>query len=48
MAAAHDVGLAVAAWTVDDEDTLSAVLAAGVDTVITDDVSMVRRAVDRS
>lgn len=46
--AAHDAGLAVAAWTVADEDTLAAVLAAGVDTVITDDVTMVRRAVDGS
>jgi glycerophosphoryl diester phosphodiesterase len=46
VAAAHDVGLAVAAWTVADADTLAAVLAAGVDTVITDDVAVARRAVD--
>jgi glycerophosphoryl diester phosphodiesterase len=43
---AHDLGLAVAAWTVTDEVTLAAVLAAGVDTVVTDDVMLARRAVD--
>jgi glycerophosphoryl diester phosphodiesterase len=47
VAAAHDAGLAVAAWTVADAAVLDAVLAAGVDTVITDDVAMARRAVDR-
>ena len=47
VATAHAAGLAVAAWTVADEATLAAVLAAGVDTVITDDVAMARRAVDR-
>ncbi len=46
VASAHDAGLAVAAWTVADADTLAVVLAAGVDTVITDDVAMARRAVD--
>ena len=46
MAAAHDVGLAVAAWTVADPAVLAAVLVAGVDTVITDDVAAARRAVD--
>ncbi len=48
VASAHDVGLAVAAWTVADEVALAEVLAAGVDTVITDDVAMARRAVDRA
>ena len=43
---AHAAGLAVAAWTVADGDDLAAVLAAGVDTVITDDVALARRAVD--
>jgi glycerophosphoryl diester phosphodiesterase len=46
VAAAHDAGLAVAAWTVADTTVLAAVLAAGVDSVITDDVAMARRAVD--
>jgi glycerophosphoryl diester phosphodiesterase len=46
VATAHASGLAVAAWTVVDEDTLASVLEAGVDTVITDDVAMARRAVD--
>ena len=45
---AHANGLAVAAWTVTDAPSLSAVLAAGVDTVITDDVTLARRMVDRS
>ncbi len=44
--AAHAVGLAVAAWTVADRAALDAVLDAGVDTVVTDDVAMARRAVD--
>jgi glycerophosphoryl diester phosphodiesterase len=44
--AAHRVGLAVAAWTVADDVTLAAMLDAGVDTVITDDVARARRAVD--
>jgi len=47
VATAHAAGLSVAAWTVADEGTLAAVLVAGVDTVITDDVAMARRAVDR-
>ena len=47
VATAHAAGLAVAAWTVSDEVTLTAVLGAGVDTVITDDVAMARQAVDR-
>ena len=47
VATAHAAGLEVAAWTVADETTLAAVLATGVDTVITDDVAMARRAVDR-
>ena len=47
VATAHAAGLAVAAWTVADEATLMAVLGAEVDTVITDDVAMARRAVDQ-
>jgi glycerophosphoryl diester phosphodiesterase len=47
VATAHAAGLAVAAWTVADEATLAAVLGADVDTVITDDVAMARRAVDQ-
>jgi len=47
VATAHAAGLAVAAWTVADEGTLATVLAAGVDTVITDDVAMARKAVDQ-
>ncbi|MGO8873914.1 MAG: glycerophosphodiester phosphodiesterase [Acidimicrobiales bacterium] len=35
---AHAAGLSVAAWTVNDDPDLEAVLGAGVDTVITDDV----------
>ncbi len=46
VAAAHEAGLAVAAWTVADEDALAVVVAAGVDTVITDDVAMARRVLD--
>jgi glycerophosphoryl diester phosphodiesterase len=37
---AHAAGLTVAAWTVDDPDGLDALVATGVDTVITDDVPM--------
>ncbi len=46
VAAAHGAGLAVAAWTVADPSVLATVLAAGVDTVVTDDVAMARLAVD--
>ena len=46
--AAHAAGLAVAAWTVADAAALDAMLDAGVDTVITDDVALARRAVDGS
>ena len=46
VSAAHGAGLAVAAWTVADEVALAAVLGAGVDTVVTDDVGMARRVVD--
>lgn len=48
VAAAHDAGLAVAAWTVADRAVLDGVLAAGVDTVVTDDVAMARRVVDQA
>jgi len=44
---AREAGLAVAAWTVADEVALESVLDAGVDTIVTDDVAMARRAVDR-
>jgi len=37
---AHDAGLSVAAWTVDDRPGLEAMERAGVDTVITDDVPL--------
>ena len=46
VATAHAAGLAVAAWTVADEDSLASMLQAGVDTVITDDVAAARQAVD--
>jgi len=46
VAAAHDAGLAVAAWTVADGSALATALGAGVDTVVTDDVAMARRAID--
>jgi glycerophosphoryl diester phosphodiesterase len=47
VAAAHAAGLDVAAWTVADEQGLATVLGAGVDTIVTDDVALARRAVDR-
>jgi len=46
VAAAHSAGLGVAAWTVSDAAGLAMVLAAGVDTIVTDDVVAARRAVD--
>ena len=46
--AAHAAGLAVAAWTVADRKVLDAVLEAGVNTVVTDDVAMARQVVDGS
>ena len=48
VTAAHDAGLAVAAWTVADAAVLADVLDAGVDTVITDDVALARQVVDGS
>lgn len=48
VATAHAAGLAVAAWTVADAATLEAMLDSCVDTVITDDVALARRAVDGS
>ncbi len=48
VAAAHDAGLEVAAWTVVDLATLTSVLAAGVDTVVTDDVAMARDWLDQA
>ena len=47
VSAAHATGLAVAAWTVADGTVLAAVLDAGVDTLITDDVALARAALDR-
>jgi glycerophosphoryl diester phosphodiesterase len=46
--AAHAAGLSVAVWTVVDERDLAVALAAGADTVVTDDVAMARRVVDGS
>jgi glycerophosphoryl diester phosphodiesterase len=42
---AHDAGLSVATWTVSDRARLAAAAAAGVDTVITDDVALARATV---
>ena len=47
VSSVHAAGLQVAVWTVADQDTLDVVLATGVDTVITDDVAMARRTLDR-
>ena len=46
--AAHDLGLAVRAWTVDDGDRISRLGALGVDALITNDVSTALRALGRS
>jgi glycerophosphoryl diester phosphodiesterase len=46
VAEAHGSGLGVAAWTISDESDLAIVLGAGVDTIVTDDVALARRAVD--
>jgi glycerophosphoryl diester phosphodiesterase len=45
---AHAAGLAVAAWTVNDPSQVEAMMALGVDTVITDDVTMALAARDRA
>jgi len=45
---AHDAGLAVAAWTVIDRTSLVSVVAAGVDTIVTDDVVIAREVLDHS
>ncbi len=37
---AHDAGLSVATWTVNDRSRFEEAVAAGVDTVITDDVAL--------
>jgi len=47
VGAAHDAGLAVAAWTVSDRAGLELVRSAGVDTVITDDVPLCRAVLGR-
>lgn len=48
VARAHGAGLAVAAWTVDDPEVASDLVAAGVDVLITDDVPAIRAALARS
>jgi glycerophosphoryl diester phosphodiesterase len=40
VAHAHEAGLAVAVWTVNDRSVLESMAAAGADTVITDDVAL--------
>lgn len=44
---AHQAGLSVAAWTVNARRDLSAMASVGVDTVITDDVSLALAVIDR-
>lgn len=46
VARAHDAGLVVVAWTVDDADVLRGLRDAGVDGVITNDVAAVRALLD--
>jgi len=43
---AHEAGLAVATWTVNERTRLLAAAEAGVDTVITDDVALARATLD--
>jgi glycerophosphoryl diester phosphodiesterase len=45
---AHDLGLAVVTWTVNDPEAMAAVLGAGVDAVISDDVPGALKAMGRS
>jgi len=47
VARAHDAGLGVAVWSVNDRSDLVAVEAAGADTVITDDVALALATVGR-
>lgn len=47
VAAAHEAGLAVNTWTVDDPDRIALLVAWGVDAVVTNDVPAAREAVDR-
>jgi glycerophosphoryl diester phosphodiesterase len=47
VAKAHDSGLSVAAWTVNDRLEVSELASIGVDTVITDDVVLALSALDR-
>ena len=47
VARAHDAGLSVAVWTVNDRSDLVAVEAAGADTIITDDVALAVATVGR-
>ena len=43
---AHDAGLAVDVWTVDDPGTMTELLDAGVDGIITDRPDLLRRVLD--
>jgi glycerophosphoryl diester phosphodiesterase len=45
VAEAHDLGMAVVAWTVDDPGQAEAMLQAGVDVIISDEVPKVLRAI---
>jgi glycerophosphoryl diester phosphodiesterase len=45
---AHEAGLSVAAWVVNDPSQVEAMVTLGVDTVITDDVTMALTARDRT
>jgi glycerophosphoryl diester phosphodiesterase len=45
---AHEAGLSVAAWTANDRSQLEAMDAAGVDTVITDDVALALATIGRA
>jgi glycerophosphoryl diester phosphodiesterase len=47
VARAHDLGLSVAAWTVNDRLEVAELSSIGVDTVITDDVVLALSALDR-
>lgn len=47
VAAAHDVGLAVNVWTVNDPDVIAELAGIGVDGIVTDDVLTALAAVDR-
>ncbi len=48
MGAAHEAGLSVATWTVNDPTTVRRAADLGVDTLITDDVTLARSALGRA